>query len=104
MPEVTLETICKACGRPLRDHCVSRDSRLWYRPCAAKLRATHPDNWEAETGLPDSEHCIQCGWRVQDHYDWEPLTVRLFGKLITPGSPCAQDVVKSWLGGGPTEE
>lgn len=104
MPDVTLDTLCETCGRPLRDHCVSRDRRLWYRPCAAKLRAQHPDQWGAETWLPDGEYCILCGWSVQAHYDWQPLTITVMGTVITPSDPCCQDVVRGWLGCGPTDD
>lgn len=105
MPEkLTLESICTTCGRPLREHCVSRDSRLWYRMCAAKLRAKDAERWGAETGLPDGEHCIQCGWHVQDHYHWAPVQVNVMGTLITPSDPCAIDRPETWLGCGPTED
>lgn len=104
MPEITLDTICGHCGRPLREHCTIRDGLHWYKPCAAKLRATYPDHWPAETGPEHAWYCMKCGWTVQAHYDWEPFGVEVFGKLITPRNPCAADVVTAFLGCGPTED
>ena len=102
--EITLDTICGHCGRPLRDHCTSRDDLLWYRPCGPKLRATYPDQWTSETGPDHAEHCLLCGWTVQAHYDWQPFGVTVFGKLIMPRDPCAAEVVSAYLGCGPTED
>lgn len=100
---LTLDSTCNHCGRTIREHCTPKDGRLWIRPCAASLRKQHPEHWEADTGTADGEYCIQCGWHVHAHYDWEPFAVRVLGKLLMPENPAPMEVVKGWLGCGPDE-
>ncbi len=101
---LSLDTVCKHCGLTLREHCTSKDGRLWYRACAAKLRTEHPDHWPAETGTADGEFCILCGWSVQEHYHWRALQFNVMGTLIVPEKPCAMETADEFIGCVPGDD